>query len=149
MFAHGGPFWNVTLAATHRIFDGFTLYNKERSARAALRVSAAQYRSTALTAFQNVADTLHAVTPDDKTFAATVSAERAAKKTLDLTQEQYRVGFVDYLTVINAEQAYQQVLNARFQAQAVRLGDAASLYQALGGGWWNRDASAFKSSCNC
>jgi NodT family efflux transporter outer membrane factor (OMF) lipoprotein len=149
MFAHGGPFWSVTLAATQPIFDGFTLYNKERSARAALRVAAAQYRSTVLTAFQNVADTLNAVTTDDKAFAATVAAELAAKKTLELTQEQHRVGFVDYLTLINAEQAYQQALNTRIQAQAVRLGDAASLYQALGGGWWHRDTAVFKSTCNC
>jgi outer membrane protein TolC len=89
------------------------------------------------------------VTTDDKAFAATVAAEAAAKKTLDLTQEQHRVGFVNYLTLINAQQAYQQALNTRIQAQAVRLGDAASLYQALGGGWWHRDPAVFKSTCNC
>jgi NodT family efflux transporter outer membrane factor (OMF) lipoprotein len=149
MFSHGGPFWSVTLGATQPIFDGFTLYNKERSARAAMKVAAAQYRSTVLTAFQNVADTLHAVTTDDKAFAATLAAEAAAKKTLELTQEQHRVGFVDYLTLINAEQAYQNALTTRIQAQAVRLGDAASLYQALGGGWWNRDPTVYKSACNC
>jgi NodT family efflux transporter outer membrane factor (OMF) lipoprotein len=142
MFSHGGPFWNVTLAGTQPIFDGFTLYNKERSARAAMRVAAAQYRSTVLTAFQNVADTLHAVTTDDKAFAAAVAAEKAAKVTLDLTREQQRVGFVNYLILLSAEQAYQQALSTRIQAQAVRLGDAAALYQALGGGWWNRPSEA-------
>jgi NodT family efflux transporter outer membrane factor (OMF) lipoprotein len=141
MFSHGGPFWNVALAASAPIFDGFTLYNKERSARAAMRVAAAQYRSTVLTAFQNVADTLHAVTTDDKTFAAAVAAEAAAKTTLDLTMEQHRIGFVNYLTLLSAEQAYQQALSTRIAAQAARLGDAASLYQALGGGWWNRPST--------
>jgi NodT family efflux transporter outer membrane factor (OMF) lipoprotein len=140
MFSHGGPFWNVTLAATQPIFDGFTLYNKERSARAALRVAAAQYRGTVLTAFQNVADTLHAVTTDDRALGAAVAAETAARKTLDLTREQARVGYVNYLTLLSAEQAYQQAVTSRVQAQAARFGDAASLYQALGGGWWNRRA---------
>jgi NodT family efflux transporter outer membrane factor (OMF) lipoprotein len=149
MFKHGGPFWDLTAATTEPIFDGFTLYNKERSARAALRVAAAQYRATLLTAFQNVADTLHAVTTDDTAYAAAVFAEKAAKKTLELTQEQARVGFVPYLTLLNAEQAYQQALTTRIQAEAVRLGDAASLYQALGGGWWHRDGSQYKSVCNC
>jgi len=138
MFSHGGPFWNVTLAATQPIFDGFTLYNKERSARAALRVAAAQYRSTVLTAFQNVADTLHAVTTDEHALAAAVRAESASRTTLDLTREQARVGYVNYLTLLVAEQGYQQSLLSRVQAQATRFGDAASLYQALGGGWWNR-----------
>jgi len=140
MFSHGGPFWNVTMAATQPIFDGFTLYNKERSARAALRVAAAQYRGTVLTAFQNVADTLHAVTTDDRALSAAVAAEAAARKTLDLTREQAHVGYVNYLTLLSAEQAYQQVVSSRVQAQAARFGDAASLYQALGGGWWNRPA---------
>jgi len=151
MFSHGGPFWNVSLAATQPIFDGFTLYNKERSARAALRVAAAQYRSTVLTAFQNVADTLHAVTNDDHTLAAAVFAEQAARTTLDLTQEQSRVGYVNYLTLLSAQQAYQQALITRVQAQAARFGDAASLYQALGGGWWNRNAAEFGTSeaCQC
>jgi outer membrane protein TolC len=27
---------------------------------------------------------------------------------------------------------------SRIQAQALRLSDTAALYQALGGGWWNR-----------
>jgi NodT family efflux transporter outer membrane factor (OMF) lipoprotein len=139
MFSHGGPFWDVTLAATQPIFDGFTLYNKERSARAALRVAAAQYRSTVLTAFQNVADTLHAVTTDDRALAAAAAAEAAARKTLDLTREQARVGYVNYLNLLTAEQGYQQSRVARVQAQALRFGDAAALYQALGGGWWNRE----------
>jgi NodT family efflux transporter outer membrane factor (OMF) lipoprotein len=147
MFSHGGPFWAVTLAATQPIFDGFTLYNKERSARSALRVAAAQYRGTVLTAFQNVADTLHAVTHDDRTFAASVAAEAAAKATLELTFEQKRVGFVNQLAFLSAAQAYQQALSTRIQAQAARLGDAAALYQALGGGWWNRAAG--EQACQC
>jgi NodT family efflux transporter outer membrane factor (OMF) lipoprotein len=138
MFSHGGPFWNVTLAATQPVFDGFTLYNKERSARAALRVAAAQYRGTVLTAFQNVADTLHAVTTDDRALAAAAAAEDAARTTLTLTREQARVGYVNYLTLLTAEQGYQQSLLTRVQAQALRFGDAAALYQALGGGWWNK-----------
>jgi NodT family efflux transporter outer membrane factor (OMF) lipoprotein len=141
MFSHGGPFWSVGLAATQPIFDGFTLYNKERSARAALRVAAAQYRSAVLTGFQNVADTLHAVMTDDRALAAAVAAEGAARTALDLTREQARVGYVNYLTLLLAQQAYQQSLLTRVQAQAARLGDAAALYQALGGGWWNRSAA--------
>ena len=141
MFSRGGPFWSIALAGTQPIFDGFTLYNKERSARQALRAAALQYKATVLTAFQNVADTLHAVTTDDRALASAVLAERAARTTLELTRAQARVGYVSGLVLLEAEAGYQQTLNARIQAQALRLGDAASLYQALGGGWWHRDAS--------
>jgi NodT family efflux transporter outer membrane factor (OMF) lipoprotein len=142
MFSTGGPFWNVTLAATQPIFDGFTLFNKQRSAEAALKVAAANYRGTVLTAFQNVADTLHAITSDDKALAAAVAAEVAAAVTLNLTREQNRVGYVNYLALLSAEQTYQTALQSRVQAQAARFGDAAALYQALGGGWWNRERPA-------
>jgi outer membrane protein TolC len=45
---------------------------------------------------------------------------------------------VNYLSLLSAETAYQQALLARVQAQATRYGDTIALFQALGGGWWNR-----------
>ncbi len=142
MFSRGGPFWSIALAGTQPIFDGFTLYNKERSARQSLQAAAAQYRATVLTAFQNVADTLHAVTTDDRALASAVLVEGAARTTLELTRAQARAGYVSGLVLLSAEASYQQALNGRIQAQALRLGDAAALYQALGGGWWHRQAIA-------
>ena len=59
--------------------------------------------------------------------------------TLDLTAKQQQVGYVNYLTLLSAEQAYQTAVATRVQAQATRFGDTAALYQALGGGWWHRE----------
>jgi outer membrane protein TolC len=50
------------------------------------------------------------------------------------------LGQVAYLALLNAEQTYQQAKLALVQAQAARLTDTAALFQALGGGWWNKDA---------
>ncbi len=144
IFAHGGPFWNVTLAATQPIFDGFTLYNKERSARAALQAAAAQYRGAVLTALQNVADTLHAITTDDLALAAAARAEIAAKTQLDVTAAQARAGYVNQQTLLAAATNYQTAAGARVQAAAARLGDATALYVALGGGWWHNAVLAEK-----
>ncbi len=49
-----------------------------------------------------------------------------------------QVGYVSYLTVLSAEQTYQQALINLVQAQTNRFTDTAALFQALGGGWWNR-----------
>lgn len=138
MFAPGGPFWNIIGNVTGTVFDGGTLLHRERAADQALYQAAAQYRSTVIAAYQNVADTLHALTSDADELSAAVEAERAAKKTLDLTQAQLRGGYVNYLALLSAEQAYEQALIARVQALATRFGDTAALFQALGGGWWNR-----------
>jgi outer membrane protein TolC len=48
------------------------------------------------------------------------------------------VGYVNYLALLSAETAYQQALLNRVQAQAARFSDTVALFQALGGGWWNR-----------
>jgi outer membrane protein TolC len=103
-----------------------------------LAQAAAQYRSTVIAAYQNVADTLHASLSDADALAANVRAETAAKLSYDLTRRQMEVGYINYLILLNAETTYQQALLMRVQAQATRYGDTIALFQALGGGWWNR-----------
>ena len=138
MFASGNPFWVVAGSVLQPVFAGGTLLHRQRAAEAAFEQAGALYRSTVITAFQNVADTLYALQHDAESLRAAVAAERAAKKTLDLTQTQLQHGYVNYLALLSAQQAYQQTLVARVQAHANRLADTAALFQALGGGWWNR-----------
>ena len=140
MFRDGGPFWNVIAGVSQPLFAGGTLLHTERAAKQTLLQAAALYQETVLTAYQNVADTLHALLADADELAAASAAERAAKVTLDLALEQAHDGFIDYLSELAAETAYQQAALDLIQAQATRLGDTAALYQALGGGWWNRSA---------
>jgi NodT family efflux transporter outer membrane factor (OMF) lipoprotein len=138
IFRPGGPFYTMVADVTQPLFDGFTLLHQRRAADQALIQAAALYRSTVITAYQNVADTLHAMVSDAKGLRTALAAERAAKVTLDLTQSQHQLGYVNYLTLLNAQQAYEQALLDLVQAQVTRFGDTAALYQALGGGWWHR-----------
>jgi NodT family efflux transporter outer membrane factor (OMF) lipoprotein len=138
MFRSGGPFSTIVGGVTQPIFEGGTLLHTKRAADAALKQAAAQYQSTVITAYQNVADTLHASLSDAETLAGAVEAESAAKVTYDLTRRQMEVGYVNYLALLSAETAYNQALLTRVQAQAIRYGDSIALFQALGGGWWNR-----------
>ncbi len=138
IFGPGTGFWNIGAALLAPIFDGGTKLHQERAARAAYTESAEQYRSTVLTAFQNVADTLVALDQDANTLKATVAAADAAKTSLDLSRLQYKDGYAAYLAVLNADQAYRQARLAQVQAEADRFTDSAALFQALGGGWWHR-----------
>ncbi len=142
MFAKGGSFWDVVANASQTIFDGGTLRHRQHAAEAAFNQAAAQYRNTVLTAFQNVADTLHALYCDAESLQAAASAEATAKTTLEFTQKQLEAGYVSYLALLSAQQAYQQAELTLIQAQASRFGDTAALFQSLGGGWWNRGATA-------
>ena len=138
MFRTGGPFWSIVGGVSQPIFEGGTLLHKKRAASAALKQAAAQYQSTVIAAYQNVADALHASLSDADTLAADVEAENSARSAYELTRRQMEVGYVNYLTLLSAETAYRQTLLTRVQAQATRFGDTVALFQALGGGWWNR-----------
>ena len=138
IFASGTGFRDIGASVTQPIFQGGTLLHRERAARAAYTQADEQYRSTVLTAFQNVADTLHALQQDADALKAAAAAKDAATVTLDLTKRQLESGYANYLALLSAEQAYQQALINLVQAQSNRYADTAALFQALGGGWWNR-----------
>jgi NodT family efflux transporter outer membrane factor (OMF) lipoprotein len=143
VFAPGTGFWSLAGAASATVFDGGTLLHQERAAKAAYDQAAAQYRSTVLAAFQNVADTLNALEQDAEAVKTAAAAQDAAQVTLDLSQRQLKAGYAARLSLLVAEQAYQQARINLVQAQANRFADTAALFQALGGGWW-RDADLAK-----
>jgi NodT family efflux transporter outer membrane factor (OMF) lipoprotein len=142
LFSAGTSAWSLGLEVAQPIFDAGALRHRQRAAEATYEQAAAQYRSTVVVAFQNVADTLNAIDADAGTLGAAFAAERAAKRSLDIARRQHSAGSVGALSVLTAEQAWRQATLGRIQAQAGRLGDTALLFQALGGGWWNRPAPA-------
>jgi NodT family efflux transporter outer membrane factor (OMF) lipoprotein len=138
LFTSGTGFWSVGADLTAPLFQGGALLHQERAAKAAYTQAAAQYRSTVLTACQNVADTLAALSTDGDGLKAAATAADAAKTTLDLAERQWKDGYAGYLALLNAQQSYQQARINLAQAQASRFADTAALFQALGGGWWHR-----------
>jgi NodT family efflux transporter outer membrane factor (OMF) lipoprotein len=141
LFSAGAGFWDLGASVTQPIFQGGTLLHKERAARAAYVQAAEQYRGVVVSAFQNVADTLNALQHDADALKSAATAADAAKVTLDLTRRQLETaaaGETNQLALLNAEQTYQQSVVNLVQAQANRYADTAALFQALGGGWWNR-----------
>jgi len=119
------------------LFKGGALFAQRRAAIAAYQVTDAQYRQTVLQAFKNVADSLRALQDDARAFRAQKQAEDAALRSLILIRGQYRLGGASYLSLLNAQEQYQQTVISRVQAQAARYQDTAALFQSLGGGWWN------------
>ncbi len=138
LFSPKTNFWTLASSVVQPIFHGGTLLQREIAARAAYDQAMAEYRSTVINAFQNVADVLTALRTDAVALQKAVIAERAALRSLDITRERLRLGDINYLQVLSAQQTYQQALINRVLAQANRYADTAALYQALGGGWWNR-----------
>jgi len=139
LFAPGTSIWSLGAGLVQPLFRGGELTARRRAAIAAFDQAAAQYRGTVLQAFQNVADVLQALEADAHSLAAQADAEKAARDTLELTQRQFQFGAVGYSALLNAQRQHQQTRISLVQARAARFADSAALFQALGGGWWNRE----------
>ncbi len=138
VLTNGNQFWTLAGGFAQPVFEGGQLLAKQRQAEAEYSQARAQYRSAVLTGFQNVADALHAVQIDAETLRSTASAERATLQALTLAQAQQRLGQVSGAQVLSVEQTYRLTVEAEAQAQTARYADTVALFQALGGGWWNR-----------
>jgi NodT family efflux transporter outer membrane factor (OMF) lipoprotein len=146
LFTPGSGFWSLGFDGAQTLFDAGALAAREDAARALYDEAAAQYRKTVLAAFQNVADVLHALQSDADALKANTEAQVAAAESLGLAQAQYKAGAISYPVLLNAQQAEQQARLALVRAEAQRFADTAALFQALGGGWWNRDNKAMAGS---
>jgi NodT family efflux transporter outer membrane factor (OMF) lipoprotein len=129
--------WNFGAGLMQPLFHGGALTAKRRAAIAVYDQAAARYRLTILQSFQNVADVLRALESDATALQAQAAAETAAGESLDLTQKQYQLGAVSYLSLLNAQRQYQEAHILLVQAQAARFADTAALFAAMGGGRWN------------
>ncbi len=139
LFQSNNKTWTIGGQFSQPIFNGGSLRAERRAAMAAYDQAAAQYRQVVLQAFKNVADTLRALEEDAKTLRAQKEAETDAYQSQILSQDQYRLGGTNYISLLNAQQQYLQTKINRIQAQATRFSDTAALFQALGGGWWHEE----------
>jgi len=138
LLSPANAFWTVAGNATQTVFDGGTLLHTLWGAQATYDAAAWSYKGTVVGAVQNVTDSLRAIENDADALKAAQAYERAAKISFDLAQQQMQTGNANILFLLTAQQTYLQSVIQVVQARAARLSDTAALFQALGGGWWNR-----------
>lgn len=137
LFTGPTTLWNIGAGLTQPLFNAGALSARKRAAIAVYDQAQAQYRSTVLGAFQNVADALRAIESDAQALQTQAEAEALASEALGLANGQYRLGALSFLQLLDAQRTYEQTHISVVQAQAARYADTAALFQALGGGWWN------------
>jgi NodT family efflux transporter outer membrane factor (OMF) lipoprotein len=138
LFTGPAAVWSLGAALLQPVFHGGQLRAQRRAAVDAYDQAGAQYRETVLLAFEDVADVLRALDLDAERLKAQVKAEATAHDSLEITQKQFDLGAVNFLSLLVAQRQYRQTQVLLIQAQSQRYADTAALFQALGGGWWNR-----------
>ncbi len=128
-------FWSLGLSALQPILNGGRNRAAVENARAAYEETAANYRESALVAFQQVEDALSALNALSTAHTAQLHAVEDANRALTLANARYSGGLVTYLDVVTAQ---EQVLNNERLATQIlgqRLVSSVLLVKALGGGW--------------
>ncbi|MEW6718852.1 MAG: efflux transporter outer membrane subunit [Thermodesulfobacteriota bacterium] len=143
LFRPGTAVWGLGAGLLQPVFRGGELAAIRRAAIAGFDESAALYRETVLQAFREVADVLRALEYDAMTLKAQSEAEAAARESLEIAKAQFHIGAASYFSLLNAQRQYHLARMLLVQAQAARFADTAGLFQALGGGWWNREEGTF------
>ena len=144
LFGPNSTLWSLAGGIFQPVFQGGQLLAQRRGAEANYEQAVFQYQATVLKAFQEVADALRALETGAQALKAASDAERYAYETLELVQQQYKLGTASYLSVLYYQNQYQIAKVKSVSAQATRFSDTAALFAALGGGWWNRTGPAFQ-----
>lgn len=137
--------WTIGSALKQSIFSGGSLNAQYRASLAAFDQAKAEYEQVVLNAFKNVADSLRAIQYDAESLQAQTNIEINADKTFKLVNSQYKLGGTSYLDVLYAQTQYQQAVLQRIKAQEARYNDTIALFQALGGGWWEKAEKSRKN----
>jgi NodT family efflux transporter outer membrane factor (OMF) lipoprotein len=95
----------------------------------------ALYRQAVLTAFREVEDSLVALRILEGEAAAQAVAARAARESVTITENQYKAGIVNYLSVVIVQSAALGNERAELAILGRRLIATVNLIEALGGGW--------------
>ncbi len=136
-FTAGSGVWSVGASLAQPIFNGGALRAEKRKALATYQEAGGAYQQTLLQAFLEVANVLRAIEHDAQTLQARTEATAQAKATYEVVSRRFDAGGVSQLDLLDSQRQYLQTILDRTNAAASRYVDSASLFQALGGGWWN------------
>ncbi|NMM86475.1 RND transporter [Rhodococcus sp. SRB_17] len=135
LFGASGAVWSLGVSVAQTLFDAGAIAARVQGAEAGRDAKVALYRQTVLTAFQSVEDQLSALRTLQEQEPLRQEAVFAAERTEQQLLNRYREGQVSYTEVVTAQVSALSARRALLQLQVSRQLAAASLVQALGGGW--------------
>jgi NodT family efflux transporter outer membrane factor (OMF) lipoprotein len=127
--------WSVGPALAETLFDGGLRKATVQQFQASYDATAANYRQTVLTAFQQVEDNLSALRILAQVIEQQDSAVQSDARSLKEAEVRYRAGLDPYLNVIAAETVLLTDQQASVTFRAQRMVASVQLIKALGGGW--------------
>jgi NodT family efflux transporter outer membrane factor (OMF) lipoprotein len=135
LFSLPNRFWSFGPALAATLFDGGARRAQVAQATAAYDATVAAYRQTVLVSFQEVEDNLAALRILETEAAAQDEAVTLARRSVELTNNQYQSGIVSYLNVIQVQATALNNERTAVDLNNRRLAASVQLMKALGGDW--------------
>ncbi|MFL9965185.1 efflux transporter outer membrane subunit [Paraburkholderia sediminicola] len=127
-----GGLWAIGAALSQPIFHGGALFAQRRASIDTYDAAVLHYKSTVLSAFQDVANSLAGLDNDAQTLASTERAAKAAQAAFDDTASRRRMGSLPSTAEHASEQRFLNAQIGAVRAASQRMSDTAALFQAMG-----------------
>jgi NodT family efflux transporter outer membrane factor (OMF) lipoprotein len=148
-FNNNTNFWGLAGIVSQPIFAGGKLMHNQYAAEATYRQSEALYKATVINAFKEVADSLRSIQQDAIAINIARKAERTAYRSLEISRLQLKLGDNSTLLILANLELWHKAKISLIIEQSRRLSDTVALFQALGGGWWNKPEYQCKTKEPC
>ena len=127
--------WSLGAQATELLFDAGQRHALTDAARHTYEAQAAAYRSTILSAFNDVEDQISGLRILEQESTVEQRAVDAAQNSYDISNQRYKGGVTSYLEVLTAEATLLQNQRTAIDLQTRQFVSSVGLVRSLGGGW--------------
>jgi NodT family efflux transporter outer membrane factor (OMF) lipoprotein len=135
LFNPASRVFTLTGELTQPLFEGGALTGQYAYSKARYAELLANYHKTVISAFSNVEDALVMLQQTALQHQRQEVAVAKARRAFEITQQQFKVGTINILTVLSTETALFTAEDALVQVKYAHLAALISLFNALGGGW--------------
>lgn len=136
-FTAGSRFWSFGPSMRWPIFTGGRIRQNIKVQNARQEQSLIRYEQTVLTSLEEVENALVACGKEEEHYRALAQSESANRRAVELADERYRSGLVDFLNVLETQRSLLSVQDDLARSERTTDQNLVRLYKALGGGWEN------------
>ncbi|MBN2124740.1 MAG: efflux transporter outer membrane subunit [Deltaproteobacteria bacterium] len=131
----GSRTWSIGPRIVWPIFDAGAVRRNIEVQSALQEQALIRYETTLLSALEEVENSLVAYVQEQRRRESLEAAARAAQSAVDLAQEKYRAGLIDFSGVLDAQRSLLNFQDQLARSEGTVTSNLVRLYKALGGGW--------------
>lgn len=127
--------WSLGPSVRWPIFDAGRIRANIKVQNARQEQALLAYEKAVLTSLEDVENALVLYAKEQNRLVDLATSVEAGRKALDIAEDLYKQGLVNFLNVLDAERSLFAAEDQLIQCKANVLTSLVSLYKALGGGW--------------